>query len=265
VSPPTGSIELVDVEAARRLLPEIYARAVRAMPGDLTRPEHYWDIDTGLATIPGEPPFKGQFAIHRDDAGVADGFVRYAGEEHWEEGIPDNIAKVRDLIGTSRDVEVELWRFLAALDLTAEIRANGRRVDEPLRWALVDGRAAQLIRVQDGLWLRPYDVPRLLGGRTYERDGRVVLEVEDRLGEKAGPAAGRFRLDASGGRATCEPTSDEPDLRLTVSALGSISLGGSRLVDAARRGGVVEHRAGAMTLVDRLFRTADEPYSSTFF
>jgi predicted acetyltransferase len=262
---PTGSIEIVEPQTARELLPDIHARAVRAMPGDMTRPEHYWDLDTGLAETPGQPRFKGQIAIHRDETGLADGFVRYTGEEHWEEGIPDNVASIPDLVGTSRAVEVELWRFVAALDLTAEVRAGGRRIDEPLRWALVDGRAAQLIRVQDGLWLRPYDVPRLLGGRTYERDGSVVLEVEDRLGEKRGPAAGRFRLEASDGHATCEPTRDEPDVTLTAAGLGSISLGGSRLADVARGGSVTEHRPGAIAAVDRLFKTADEPFCSTFF
>jgi hypothetical protein len=36
-------------------------------------------------------------------------------------------------------------------------------------------------------------------------------------------------------------------------------------MDATRGGGAVEHRAGALADADRLFRTTDEPWCTTWF
>jgi len=197
VTPAVGSIEAVTAADARPIVAEVQRRAAGAQPGDMTRPEHTWDADLGLVEVPGRPRWKGSVAIHRDDDGTPDGYVLYRGEERWEEGIPDNIAKVDDLVGVTPAAELELWRYLGSLDLVSEVRAFGRRVDEPFIWHLSDGRAAQIKAVADGLWVRLYDVPRMLGGRTYEGEGSFVLEVVDRLGDRAGPAAGRVRLEAS--------------------------------------------------------------------
>jgi predicted acetyltransferase len=262
---PVGTMAIITGEEARPIVPEIHRRASGAQPGDITRPENNWDQDLGLMDIPGRPKWKGSIAIHRTAGGTPDGYVRYSGEERWEEGIPDNIVKVDDLVGETPEAERELWRFLSTLDLVSEARVNGHKLDNGIRWQLVDGRAAQLLRVNEGLWLRPYDVPRLLSGRTYEREGALVIEVHDRLGERAGPAAGRFRLDAGPDGATCTPTTDSPDVTVAVQALGAASLGGTRLADAAASWPVVEHRAGALVELDRLLRTSAEPWCSTFF
>jgi len=64
------------------------------------------------------------------------------------------------------------------------------------------------------------------------------------------------------------PTAGRPtvsDLTLHVAALGAASLGGTRLRDIVIGTGVDEHRPGALAEADALFRTADEPWCSTFF
>lgn len=266
VKPPAwGSIEIVTPAQARPILPEIFARHVARQAAAIERPEHFWDADLGLVERPTRERFKGQVAIHRDATGTPDGYVRFTGEEHWDEGIPDNIATVADLIGQTPEVELELWRFMAALDLVATVKADRRRVNEPLMWALADARAAQLTRAVDGIWVRPYDVAGLLGSRAYEREAVLVLEIADQLGGHDGPAAGRYRLRASPDGADCRRTSDPPDLTISASALGAAILGGTRLVDTTRAGGADEHRPGALLEADRLFRTAEAPWCSTFF
>ena len=265
VAPAVGSVEIVTGAEARPIVPGVHERAARAGAGEILRPEHNWDIDLGLVEPPGRPRWKGSVAIHRTEAGEPDGYVLYSGEERWEEGIPDNVAKVEELVGATPEAERELWRYVASLDLVSEARINGYRPDAALRWQLVDGRAAQQLRVNDGLWLRPYDVPRLLGGRTYETEGSTVIEVEDRLGERPGPAAGRFRLEATPDGATCRPTRDAADVRLAVAALGAASLGGTRLAEAAGSWPVAEQRPGALAELDRLLGTAAKPWCSTFF
>ena len=60
-------------------------------------------------------------------------------------------------------------------------------------------------------------------------------------------------------------TGRSPDLTLDISALSAAYLGGTRLRDAVLATGADEHRDGALADADRLFRTADEPWCSTFF
>jgi hypothetical protein len=90
----------------------------------------------------------------------------------------------------------------------------------------------------------------------------VVLEVAD-----PDASGGRLRveLDAGPDGATCRTTTRSPDLSLDVSALGAAYLGGTRLRDAVTATGFDEHRPGALAATERLFRTADAPWCSTFF
>jgi predicted acetyltransferase len=73
------------------------------------------------------------------------------------------------------------------------------------------------------------------------------------------------KLDAGPAGATCTETDRSADLRLDVAALGAVYLGGNSLRQAAAGFGVDEHRDGALAEADALFRTLDEPWSSTFF
>jgi predicted acetyltransferase len=127
---------------------------------------------------------------------------------------------------------------------------------------VTNSRAATVSDVIDGLWVRLLDVPRALGGRRYERDGSIVLEVVDEL---ATGGRHRLALDASAAGATCTPTDGSPDLTLPVAALGSVYLGAHDLRDVVIRTGVDEHTPGGLETAAALFRTAREPWCSTFF
>ncbi len=261
-----GSIEVMRPKAARALLPSIYDRYRSAQPGEITRTETRWDIALGIAQPPGHPQtLPAVVAIHRDAAGDPDGYALYHGEEKWDEGIPDNVLLLDELHAVSEDAEIDLWQFLCSIDLVATIRASNRRVREPLPWYLEDARAARLKDVGEGLWLRIYDVPAVLGARAYEMTDRLVLEVVDRLGDGAGPAAGRFELDASPAGATCRASTRAADLTLEVSPLGAAVLGGTRLVDAVRGGGASESTPGALARASAMLQSSDEPWCTTHF
>jgi predicted acetyltransferase len=262
---PVGSIEFIDALTARRLIPELYDRYAAGQPGELARPDYRWDEALGLVEISGRPRWRGSVVVHRDESGELDGYARYHGEEVWEEMVADNVLVVDELHALTEAAEIDLWRFLAQMDLTTTIRADTRREREPVRWYLADGRAAHAGGLVDFLWLRPLDVARLLGERTYERDGEITIEVADLVEGKPGPAAGTYRLDVRDGVATCGRTDAAPELRLEARALGSAILGGTRLIDACRAGGATEHGAGALDLADALLRTADPPWCSTWF
>jgi len=262
---PSGSVEIIEALEARSILPDLYERYAAAQPGELSRPDHKWDVDLGLIELPGRPRWRGSIAVHRSAAGELDGYARYHGEEVWPDGIPDNVMHLDELHGVTVEAEVELWRYLAQFDLTATIKAETRREREPLQWYLSDGRAARTTGLTDFLWVRPLDVPRLLGERRYDRDGGLVLEVRDVVDGSDGPAAGRYRLDVRGGAAECERTGSKPDLTLDARTLGAVSLGGTRLIDASRAVDTVEARPGALAEASALLLADEPPWCSTWF
>jgi predicted acetyltransferase len=263
---PTGSVEMVSPTKALELLPGIFAGYAAAQPGEIDRPDNRWEFDLGLVEWPGRPRWRGQVAIHRDADGLPDGFARFHGEENWGDGgMPDHAMLLDELHGVTPAAELDLWRFLAQVDLTAVIKAENRRTQEPLSWYLADARAARPSGQSDFLWVRPLDVPGLLAARRYDRDASLVLEVTDVVDDEPGPAAGRYRLEVRDGTATCERTEAEPDLTVEARQLGAASLGGTSLIDATRRSGAPERRAGALREADLLFRAADPPWCSTWF
>ena len=262
---PIGSIEIVDAKRARELLPAIYDHCAANQPGEIGRTELRWDTELGLVEMPGRPRWRGQIVIHRNPAGEPDGFARFHGEENWVDMAAEHVMLLDELHGETLEAELDLWRHLLQMDLTATIKAEVRRTHEPLKWQLADPRAVQVTGTTDFLWLRVLDVAGVLGRRRYDHDGELVLEIVDELGGKPGPAAGRYRLAVEGGAATCERTDADADLTIDVRALSAASLGGTRLVDACRTLPFVEHRPGVLREAEGLFQTADPPWCSTWF
>jgi predicted acetyltransferase len=113
-------------------------------------------------------------------------------------------------------------------------------------------------RVGDGVWVRLVDVQAALGARAYRAGEPVVFEVADAF---CPWNEGRWRL-ADGGASRTE---EEPDIRLDVSALGSVYLGGFTFAQLARAGRVEELRDGALERADELFRTDVMPWCPEIF
>ena len=260
---PEGSVELVTPgEETRDALRSVFEAWRVGQVGEIRRPDHAWDFDLGLRDEFWGPTWKGFLAIHRNAAGVVDGYARYRADERWEQLQPRNTLQVDELHGLTKDASAALWRFLAEVDWVATLKGSRRSPSDALPWLLTNGRAATVSDVGDGVWVRIFDVPRALEARTYDREASVVLEVVD-----AEAAAGRIRvdLDASPAGTSCRATDRSPDLTLDIAALGAAYLGGTRLRDAVLAHGVDEHRNGALAAVEALLRTPDEPWCSTFF
>jgi predicted acetyltransferase len=256
-----GQVRMVETGEGEKLLPEFYDRARRSQPGELTRRPEVW------ASYFRDPPwFRHGASRHYDvvyeDAGRIDGWVSYRIEDQWVGPLPNNAVRVRELYALTPAARAALWRFALDLDLAGTVKMMNRPAQEPLGWLLADPRRLRVSHTHDDLWVRLLDLPVALAARRYAIEGRLVLQVADRLR----PANdGRFALDAGADGASCQPTRDEPDIVLGVDALGSAYLGGVRFTTMAAAGRIAERTPGALERADLMFSSNPLPWSTTSF
>ena len=259
----TGGVELVEPDAdAIAPLRAVFEAWAARQPGEIQRRDHRWEYDLGLRESVWGPTWKGFVALHRDASGTVDGYVRYHVDDKWEHRQPRNVVTVDDLHALTDDAYASLWRFLGEIDWASTVQAERRTPAERLPWLLTNARSAELSDVGDGLWVRLFDIPGALAARTYEREGAVVLEA---VGGDGPDARQTWLLEAGPAGATCRKTDRSADLTIDVAALGAAYLGGTPLRHAVLPAGVDEHRRGALHEAERLLRTNEEPWSSTFF
>jgi predicted acetyltransferase len=259
----SGSVELVRPdEASRDVIAGVFDAWRHRQPGEIRRRAYRWDFELGLRESNWGPTWKGFLALHRDEAGAVDGFARYRAEDKWEHGQPRNVLNVDELHALTDAAYNALWRFLVGMDWVGSVKAERRSSAERLPWLLTNARAAQLSGLNDGMWVRLFDVPQALEARTWERPAALVIEAID---DEADGGRVRVALDVGPDGAACRPTDRAPDLTLHVAALGAAYLGGTPLRSAVLVHGVDEHREGALAEADAAFRTLDPPWTSTFF
>ncbi len=262
----SGSVELAPLtQASADVIRDVYEACRPRQAGHLRRLPAHWQSDLGLLPPTFGEAWKGFLALHRDPAGVVDGYARYSTKTEWPDHIPQGTAEVEDLHATTPEAYAALWRYLASIDLVTVVRAESRRCMEPLPWLATNQRAVRQSSAIDALWVRPVDVPRALETRAWERAGSLVLEVAEPGDESCPAATGRWLLDVSPDGARCTPTDRSGDLALPLAAVGAALLGGTRLRNVVLTTGCDEARPGALALADSLFRTADEPWCSTGF
>jgi predicted acetyltransferase len=260
---PCGSTRLATVDEMRNVAPAVYERHRQSQPGAIGRGSRWWDIRLGILPAPGgkDQP-EDFFVLHRDEAGVADGYARYRISSVWDYRVPRSVVDVGELVAVSDAAYIGLWRHCTSLDLVRRVTAENRPSLEPLPWLMSDPRAARQRQRADLVWVRLIDVPATLAARRYRVEGRLVIEVEDRFGPDR---TVRVALDAGPDGAACEATRQTPDLSLDVADLGAAYLGGTPLWPAAAAGHVDEHRRGAVADFDRLFLTDRPPWCNTWF
>ena len=239
-------LRIADPGAVRPELAKVYDLLLPGRPGAFARNDRWWDAalyDAGYRRR-GAAPLR---CLLAEDSGGPRGYALYSASPRWDEdGIAAGTIMIRELMADGPAAAAALWRDLLSRDLTAEVSAWNRPVDDPLLHLLADTRAARA-RMRDGLWVRLVDVAAALPQRRYAAPVDVVIEVTD---DVCPWNNGRWRLCASGQggavSATCEPASDQADLAMPVAALGAAYLGGTRLGALASAGLVTERRAGAL-------------------
>jgi predicted acetyltransferase len=248
--PAAGTIEVLRRAECGELLEDVYDRYRRARPGALSRPHRWWAAGAGQPPVSPAPRY---VAVHRDTAGVADGYASYL--------LDSGTLTVDETIAADDAVATALARFLLDHDLVTRVVFRQCPPDHPLRWQLADFRAAEVGDETDWLWVRLLDVPRALTARGWPAGGDLVLDVEDPfLGEH-----GRYLLTVRDGKAECVPTGREPDLALDVGDLGSVYLGGVAPSTLVRAGQIRAHHPDAAARADALFRAERAPHCLHWF
>jgi predicted acetyltransferase len=254
---PTVELPLVlmDSDEAAKVVPALFARLTGGRAGQIDRDEATW---TAIFEDPTD---------HRDGATAL--YWAVGEDEYVSWRVKGTTLFLRDLYGATPEIEAALWRFVLDVDLIEEVVAPHRPVDEAVRWRLADSRQWRTTGLGDFLWVRILDVPAALGSRRYEAAERVVLDVVAPASAtgQPDPVAGRFVLDAGPDGATCAPApaGTAADLRLGLTDLGSLLLGGVRATTLVAAGRVAEERSGAAAAADRLFTTATAPFTGTSF
>lgn len=256
-----GRVVLTDLERIRREGPELYERVRRIRHGMVTRPPGWWKRTTGEIRLTGSSWQEPYCALYLAADGTVAGLVCYTAQEVWKNGVPDSVLDVKDLLAATPAAERALWHYLCSVDWVTTINAPSRAPDDLLPLLVGDARAVTPTACSDHLWLRPLDVPAMLTARSYQGEGSIVLDVQD----KDGLAAGRFLLEAGPDGASCVPTGLTPDLTLPVAALGSLYLGDEPAVRLAALGRLTEERPGAAFSADTLLRTSRRPWCPDIF
>jgi predicted acetyltransferase len=264
VPAPHIDLRLLERDEAAKFLPEVFDQVRDTRAGEPNRAPGVWESlleDRASQRHGGE----GLFVAACDG-----GYVLYrARDESWQRGTRIPVV-IEELRGVTPDVEAALWRFVFDLDLVGRVTARRRPVDEPLRWRLADPRHLRAVELFDRLYVRILDVPAALTARGYRREGGLVLDVAppaDRLDAQPDPAPGRWVLEAGPDGASCRPArpGEDAELRLGVTELGSVYLGGFPPSELAAAGRIEELRPGSLDRADALFATTPAPLTVTGF
>jgi predicted acetyltransferase len=258
-----GRMRVMSDAEARPLLPAVWDRYWRQVPGEVRRPAVWWDM-VALDFAEDRDGASARFvAVHDDAGGVPDGFVTYRVRRGWGSGrlLPHELL-VESVAAIDEGVVAALLRFVLGVDLVGTVEWSAAPLDLPYRWRLANPRALRVTREVDHLWLRPLDVAACLAGRRYGIEGACVLEVVDPVRPSLG---GRFRLEGGPDGAGCRRSRAGPDLAVGVADLGALLLGGVSWSTLHRAGLVDERRPGAAARADRMFRPDRAPYCSTDF
>ena len=250
-----GRVVIVDGGAADKIFPAVHQKMVKGRAGALGRPQHFWE------SITADRDKKTVNVVHENAAGEPDGYAIYDVKADWNDGLPTHALSLHALVGTNDAASFELWTYILGIDLVREVKSFSRPVDEPLRWVLDEPRAVRSTSVRDMYWLRPLDIARVLGSRTYATETELRLHVDDPL---LG-LGGTFVLRAGPDGAECERVDGGADLRLGISELGSIALGGVTPTELHRAGRIEETTPGAVARTELGFATSPRPWGDLYF
>jgi predicted acetyltransferase len=247
-----GSFRLLSYEEALGAIPSVYARVAAETPGMFARPREWWEA-RALHDSEARRDGAGELVrvvLERDGEGVA--YAIYRLRMDFEAGSSTGEVRVIEAMGVSPEATAGIWRYLLDIDWMERVQAELLPVDHPL-FLLLEQPRRMRFRLGDSLWVRLVDVGAALAARALDSD--VVLEVADAFCPWNNA---RYALDGS-------KSVEDADIRLDVSDLASVYLGGFTFPQLARAGRVEEISPGALARADAAFRTDRAPWCPEIF
>jgi predicted acetyltransferase len=261
VSRVTTRLVKADSDDAARLVHDLHLSCAEDALGAVTRPERMARpefVDLPL-TRQGREPWQVLIA-HVD--GQPAGYAVFSRQSKWTDFRAKGTVAVREMAAIDPVTYLALARRLVDFDLTASITINGRAADDPLVW-WAGGPRGLGVKTFDSLWLRLIDVGAALIERGYSSPCDIVLDVVDPTCPW-NQRVWRLTVDDDG-VGTCQPTSDEANVRLPVQALGAAYLGSRSIATQAHQGLVTELTPGAVRLLSLVMRCDREPVGAIEF
>jgi predicted acetyltransferase len=253
---PGGSFRFVEPDDVVAVLSPVHDRYRRLRVGELGLTDGWWWSHAVAGRR--KPTF---VVVWSDDDGVDQAYAVVMINDHWADGMPQQVLEVLYLGATTAEARRAMWQFVCEVDLVTEVRSDAVAIDDPILWELADARQFRTTELGDMLWLRIVDVAGFLSARRYRTADELVLGLRG-----ADPSvAGNWRLVGGPDGAKCEPTSDAPDVVLDASDLASISLGGYSARELAGAGRIEEMTPEGVDRLAELFRWDPAPFCSTNF
>jgi len=260
VPPEVGRLRDAAPGDVHKELREVFERIRPDRPGWSGRTDDWWQRRL-VDPESGRHGYTARRALLFEGPGGVDGYALWRRKGAWEAVGPKGEVDVVELVAATPEAYAAMWRLLFSVDLTRTVGYGFASVDEPLRH-LVDEPRALNARALDSLWLRIVDLPAALAARRYAAPIDVVIEVTDGL---LPDNAGRWRLSGDTSGATCDRTTDAPDLTCDITDLGAVYLGGTPLVSLAAAGRVRETRPGALPVAATAFSWPRSPSALEIF
>jgi predicted acetyltransferase len=251
---PGGTYRLLSLEEALELIPPLYERVAAETPGMFSRSREWWE-----SRVFHDPEAR------RDGGGEMQRVVYERGGEplayalyrlrmDFEDGNSVGETRAIEAMGADPNATAAIWRFLLDVDWMDRVHSWLLPVDHPL-FLLLERPRRLRFRLGDALWVRLVDVAAALSARGRAGEGDVAIDVLDSFCPWNNGVHG-----ADGSRASAGA-----DLRLDVSDLGSVYLGGFTFGELWRAGRVEELSTGAVQAADGLFRTERAPWCPEIF
>lgn len=249
---PTGRLDFVEQNDIPAILGEVRDRVRMQRPGEADGWPALWRRQAGLR--PGATEAASVRAVAYRDGGGVDGILVYTIAENADDYHAGATFSVRILAAATDDATAALWRFALEHDLVGRITATLQELDSPVPFMLSDRRALRA-RVTDHHWLRVLDVPATLAARTFAAEASLTIGIHDPLGFADG--GWHVEIDAEGS-AVVEASTAEPDVTMSVNALGALYLGGTRAT-TLRTAGLLHGQDAAVRTLDTAFAPARTP------
>ena len=252
-------VAYVDLEEATSRLPAIHDRALRDRPGVMSREPGMWRQATVFDAARMRQRFGPRQAVVVDDDR---GYVLYRMKPDPDDDVPPGgTVRVEELMAADAEAEAVLWSYIFGLDLMRYMEAANRPPDDPLRFLLVDP-AREVRRFSSNLYIRIVDVVQALTARGYAAADRMAIAVEDSVCDWND---GCWLLETHPDGASCRRSDHAPDLRMNVTELASVYLGGVTASWLGAAGLIEERTPGALRRADRLFSAPLPPWNTTMF